>query len=217
MDITNTTKELAILNRYCDMLHADIMDGHFVRNITLSVDFIKSIKPLAKLPIDAHLMVTDPGFYIEGLAEAGADYITFHAEAVSVNAFRIIKKIKSLWCNVGVAICPATPISAMEAYLDSVDIVTVMTVDPGYAGSPFIPQMTKKVAELSKLREQYNYSFILQCDGAIGIHTYKQLYNAGARAFVMGTTGLFFSGSYDLSKNCERMKQEFSQETGALL
>jgi len=214
MDIKNTRDEIEIMNNNCGMFHVDIMDGHFVKNITLSADFIKGIRSIAKLPIEAHLMVTNPENFIESIAAAGADYITVHAETVQTNAFRTLQKIKELSCKPGVCICPATPIASIEAYLDEVDLVTVMTVDPGYAGSKFIPQMVEKVAKLEELRKQRNLEFIIQCDGAIGPKTYGPLYEAGAVAFVMGTSGLFYK-SGTLEANCQKMKAEFLQATRA--
>ena len=213
MDITNTVYELETMNNNCGMFHVDIMDGHFVKNITLSADFVKAIRGIAKLPIEVHLMVTEPGNFIENMAKAGADYITVHAETIQTNAFRILQTIKELSCKRGVCLCPATPLSSIEAYLDEVELVTVMTVDPGYAGSKFIPQMIEKVAKLEEMRKERGLDFIIQCDGAIGPKTYEPLYKAGARAFVMGTSGLFYKND-NLEANCQRMKLEFKQATG---
>lgn len=216
MDITNTREEMETMNATCDMFHVDIMDGHFVKNITLSADFVKAIRDLARLPIETHLMVTDPAEFIDDMAAAGASYITVHAETVQENAFRLLTRIKELGCKRGVCLCPATPLAAIEAYLDEIELVTIMTVDPGYAGSSFIPQMVEKVAKLEEMRKQRGTDFIIQCDGAIGAKTYGPLYEAGAQAFVMGSSGLFFKDS-DLASNVKRMKTEFSKATGVEL
>jgi D-allulose-6-phosphate 3-epimerase len=213
MDITDTRNELAVLNAQCGLFHVDIMDGHFVPNITLSAGFIKAIRGLAKLPIEAHLMVDSPMACLEDMAAAGADILTVHAETVQANAFRVLSKIKALGCKAGVCVCPATPLSAIEAYLGEVDTVTVMTVDPGYAGSPFLPQTVGKVAQLEELRMGRGLTFFIQCDGAVGAETYGPLYKAGARAFVVGSSGLFFKEG-DLASNCARMKAEFTAATG---
>ena len=213
MDITNTRNEMDVMNETCNMFHVDIMDGHFVKNITLSADFIKAIRSLAQLPIEAHLMVENPNDFIADMAAAGADYITVHAETIQENAFRTLQKIKDLSCKRGVCLCPATPLSSIEAYLDEVELVTVMTVDPGYAGSKFIPQMIDKVARLEQMRNERDLDFIIQCDGAIGAKTYASLYNAGARAFVLGSSGLFFKDG-SLKDNSKRMKAEFEEATG---
>lgn len=214
MDIANMLPQLAVLNAHCDMYHVDIMDGYFVKNITLSVDFVRAVRPYAQLPVDVHLMVTDPGQYVEGLVQAGADIITFHAEAAAVNAFTLIQDIHALGSKAGVCLCPATPVSAIQAYLGELDLVTVMTVDPGRAGRSFIPQMVEKVAALEDLRGRHGHRFLLQCDGAIGPANYGQLYAAGARAFVMGSTGLF-TASDGLEENCIKMKADFVRATCA--
>lgn len=213
MDITNTQSELAAMNEHCDLYHVDIMDGHFVKNITLSAGFVRAIRDLAKLPIETHLMVENPAQFIEEMATAGADCITVHAETIQQNAFRILDQIKSLGCKRGVCLCPATPLASIEAYLDEIERVTVMTVDPGYAGSKFIPQMIDKVARLEQIRTERGLGFHIQCDGAIGAATYGPLYRAGASVFVMGSAGLFF-GEGDLASKCKRMKREFAQATG---
>ena len=213
MDITNTRDELAAMNEHCDLYHVDIMDGHFVKNITLSAGFVRAVRGLAKLPIETHLMVENPAEFIEDMAAAGANYITVHAETVQTNAFRMLRKIKDLGCKRGVCLCPATPLTNIEAYLDEVELVTVMTVDPGYAGSKFIPQMIDKVARLEQMRIDRGLDFFIQCDGAIGAATYGPLYKAGASAFVLGSAGLFF-GEGDLASNCKRMKRAFAQATG---
>ena len=215
MDITKTKEQLAVLNRYCDLYHVDIMDGHFVKNIALSVDFIKAIKPLATLPIDAHMMVTDPSNYLHDLAKSGASYITVHVETVTTNAFRVLRDIRLLGCKAGIAVCPLTPLSSFECLLGEIDIITLMTVDPGYVGNKFIPQMIDKVAAVNKIRQQQKYDFIIQCDGAIGKETYKPLYDGGARAFVMGSSGLFFKNTVsNLEEACLRMHNEFETSTG---
>ena len=213
MDIINARSELEILNENCSRFHVDIMDGHFVKNITLSADYIRAIRSYAKLPIEAHLMVTQPNDFLEEIAKAGADYITVHAETIGECAFRTLQKIGSLGCKRGVSLCPATSISDIEYYLEEVELVTVMTVDPGYAGSRFIPQMVKKVEDLRCIREKQGLKFEIQCDGAIGPKTYGPLWEAGACGFVMGTSGLFYKDG-SLAENCVRMKREFSEATG---
>jgi D-allulose-6-phosphate 3-epimerase len=210
LDIEN---QIDILNQHCMMHHVDVMDGHFAKNITLSADFVRAIRPIAKLPIDAHLMVTTPNDFINDFADAGANYISLQAETIQTDAYRTLRKIKDLGCKFGIVVCPATPLSLVEWYLDEVDILTIMTVDVGYAGQKFIPQMVRKVAQARQIMEEKGYHYIIQCDGAIGKDTYKLLYDAGARAFVMGTSGLFKPG-LELNEACHLMKKEFSQATG---
>jgi len=213
MDITNMRDGIEVMNNTCHILHVDVMDGHFVKNITLSAGFIQAVRSLATIPIEAHLMVEHPNAFIEDMAAAGAGYITVHAETIQKDAFRTLRRIKSLSCKRGVCLCPATPLSFIESYLDEVELVTIMTVDPGYAGSKFIPQMIEKVAKLEALRNERGLDFLIQCDGAIGKATYAPLYKAGANAFVMGSSGLFFKDG-TLAHNSKRMKAEFEAETG---
>lgn len=213
LDFLQVRDQIEILNKHCDMLHADIMDGHFAKNITFSVDFIAAIKSVAKLPIEAHLMVTTPNNYIDALAEVGVDIISLHAETIQNESYRIIRKIKDLGCKVGVVLCPATPLEEIKWYIDQVDFLTIMTVEVGYAGQKFIPRMVDKIAEARNLIVKNDYSYIIQCDGAIGKETYKPLYDAGARAFVLGTSGLF-KPEIELNEACRIMKKEFSKETG---
>ena len=130
MDLLNIKEQIEILNERADMYHVDIMDGHFVKNITLSPDFVKAIDKVVKIPMDCHLMVTDPDDYIESLAQAGAGYICPHAETINSDAFRIINKIRANGCKVGVVLNPATPLSYIQHYIHLVDKITIMSVDP---------------------------------------------------------------------------------------
>ena len=211
MDIGDTKNQLAAFDRYCQLLHVDIMDGHFARNLTLGPDFVAQVKKLSSLPVDAHLMVEHPEEYIDVLAKAGADYITLHAEAIRNNSFRSIRRVQGAGCKVGIAICPATPIADIEAYAGEIDLLTVMTVEVGYAGQQFIPQMLSKIRAAARLREENGYRFVIQVDGAVGPKTYGPLYDSGARAFVMGTSGLFRPGCPTMDAACLRMREEFLQ------
>ena len=127
MDLLDIKNQTEILNERCDLYHVDIMDGHFVKNITLSPDFVKAFSTIAKKPIDCHLMVTDPDDYIEVLAENGAGYICPHAETINTDAFRIMNKIEALGCKKGVVLNPATPLSYIREYIDRIDKLTIMT------------------------------------------------------------------------------------------
>jgi len=216
LDFLEIRNQIKILNKHCDMLHADMMDGHFAKNITLSVDLIKAILSVAEIPVEAHLMVTSPNDYIDSLAEAGVETISLQAETIQRESYRIIRRIKDLGCKVGIVLCPATPLSMADWYLDQIDILTIMTVEVGYAGQKFIPRMIDKVAEADQLKVEKGYHYIIQVDGAIGKNNYKALYDAGTRAFVLGTSGLFKPG-IELSKGCELMKEEFAEATGVSL
>ena len=208
-DFLHITEELDILNEGCDMFHVDIMDGHFCRNITLSPSIIKSLRPAMKLPVDAHLMVTEPGDYLEALAAAGTDIISVHAETINVNAFRTIRRIRELGCKVGVVLNPASPIDWIDQYAEEIDLLTIMTVDVGYAGQPFIPKMLKKIEQARALREERNLRYLIQIDGACGPKTYGVLNAAGADAYVMGSSGLYRKGM-TLAESCRRMREDFT-------
>lgn len=216
MDFLHIDEQLRLLNQHCDLYHADIMDGHFCPNLALSPHFVKAIRPAATLPIDAHLMVTDPGRYIGELAAAGADILSLHAEAINANAFRTIRQVKEAGCRFGVVLNPATPLCAVEAYLDQVELLTIMTVDVGFAGQPFIPQMLEKIAQARALREQRGYHYVIQSDGANNPATYRPLYEAGVRSFVMGSSGLF-KKDVPLEDCCRALRREFAQATGVPL
>ncbi|QCX34028.1 ribulose-phosphate 3-epimerase [Caloramator sp. E03] len=191
MNLLELKNQIDILNERADFYHIDIMDGHYVNNITLSPYFIKQIRSIAKLPIDAHLMVEKPESIINDAAKAGADYITPHAETIDRQAFRIIKKIKDLGCRAGIALNPATSIESIKYYLHLLDKITIMTVDPGFAGQPFIPEMLKKIEQLKEIKQKNGYKYLIEVDGACNFKTFSELFKAGAEVFILGTSGLF--------------------------
>lgn len=191
MDLLNIKSQIEKLNTRADMFHVDIMDGHYVKNITLSPDFVKAISPACKIPIDCHLMVTDPDQYVESLAKAGATYISPHAETINAQAFRIINQIKSSGCKVGIVINPATPLSYINEYIHLLDKITIMSVDPGFAGQPFISEMLKKIEEAKRLKEENGYKYIIEIDGSCNEKTFTALKKAGVEMFIVGNSGLF--------------------------
>ncbi|MGR5062356.1 D-allulose 6-phosphate 3-epimerase [Photobacterium sp. DNB22_13_2] len=207
MNLMKLEEQLAFLNPLADFYHVDIMDGHYVPNITLSPYFVKQIKPFATLPIDVHLMVEKPEQYIEELAESGADYISLHAETINSKAFRLINKIKSLGCKVGIVINPATPVETIQHYVSSLDKITVMTVDPGFAGQPFIPETLQKISTLKDWKLTNKYNYLIEVDGSCNQNTYNDLLCSGAEVLVMGSTGLF-GLSNDLTQAWDVMGQQ---------
>lgn len=210
MDFMRLRESLKILGEHCGMLHVDIMDGHFCRNFALSPSFIRAIRPYSELEIDAHLMVSQPDCFIDELAAAGTNIISLHSETINANAFRIIRQVRELGCKVGIVLNPATPLEYVSSYLEQVDMLTIMTVDIGFAGQPFIPEMLQKIRQAEKLRSEKGYKYVIQADGANNRNTYRQLYEAGVRSFVMGSTGLF-GLSEDLGEACKLMKEDFKQ------
>ena len=185
------------------------MDGHFVKNITLSPDFVKAISKAVKIPMDCHLMVTDPDDYIESLAQAGAGYICPHAETINSDAFRIINKIRANGCKVGVVLNPATPLSYIQHYIHLVDKITIMSVDPGFAGQPFIREMLDKIAEAKRLKEEHGYKYIIEVDGSCNANTFKDLAAAGTECFIVGSSGLF-NLDEDLTIAWDKMIETFN-------
>lgn len=212
MDFLKIEEQMNILNEEMAMYHADIMDGHFCKNITLSPDIIKVFVKKSKLPIDVHLMTTNPTDWIETLAKAGVTYISPHAETINTNAYRIMNLIKSLGCKTGLVLNPATPLSYVESYLNKVDLLTIMTVDVGFAGQPFIEEMLDKIKEAVKLREDKGYTYKIQIDGSCNKNTYRKLKEAGAEIFVLGTSGLF-NLDKDTKKACDKAFAEFEEVT----
>ena len=212
MDLLSMKEEVEILNERADFYHVDIMDGHFVKNITLSPFFVSNLKRISKLPIDVHLMTEYPDDYIEELAKSGADYICPHAETINKDAFRIINKIKGFGCKAGIVLNPATPIEWIKYYIHLLDKITVMTVDPGFAGQPFIPEMLDKIKELKELKEKNGYNYLIEVDGSCNERTFDILTEAGAEVLIVGSSGLFNLDS-DLPKAWDKMMEIYEAKT----
>ena len=212
MDLTKFKEQVDILNERADYYHVDIMDGHFVKNITLSPFFVEQLNKISKLPIDVHLMTEFRGDYIDELAKVGATYISPHAETINKDAFRIINRIKSLGCKVGIVLNPATPVDWLEYYIHLIDKITVMTVDPGFAGQPFIPEMIEKIKKLKTLKEKNGYSYLIEIDGSCNERTFKRLTAAGAEILIVGSSGLF-NLDEDLIAAWDKMIDIYNRET----
>jgi ribulose-phosphate 3-epimerase len=168
-----------------DLIHFDVMDGHFVPNITIGPPVLKSLARISKLPIDVHLMIENPDRYVEAFAEAGAASITVHAEAV-VHLHRVVHVIKSTGAKAGVALNPATPVSALEEIAADVDYVLVMTVNPGFGGQTFIPRSESKVRAVRELLRRNGSAAPIEVDGGIDVRTAPGIVAAGAEILVAG-------------------------------
>ena len=212
MDFLNIKEQFAILNDRVDMYHADIMDGHFCKNITLSPDMIKTFAEVAEKPIDVHLMTTNPTDWIELVAKAGATYISPHAETINTDAFRVLNLIRSLGCKTGVVLNPATPLSYVESYLNRIDLLTIMTVDVGFAGQPFVEEVIEKIKDAKVLREAKGYTYKIQIDGSCNKKTFRRLTEAGADVFIVGASGLFGLNE-NLNKACDQMFIDYEEAT----
>ena len=212
MDFLNIREQLDILNRRADYYHIDLMDGHFCKNITLSPDIVAAVSRAATLPMEAHLMTTAPNDWLEPMARAGAKIISPHAETINVDAFRVFNRIEQLCCQTGVVLNPATPLDYIRHYIGRLDILTIMTVDVGYAGQAFIPEMLKKIEEAANFREKHGYRYLIQVDGSCNARTYKRLNDAGTDIYVMGSSGLFGLAD-DLNEAYSKMLADFNRET----
>jgi len=168
-----------------DLIHVDIMDGHFVPNITIGPPVVKSLRRVARVPLDVHLMIEDPDRYVEAFVDAGAASLTVHAEAV-VHLHRTVHFIKSLGAKAGVALNPATPVSALEQIAGDVDYVLVMTVNPGFGGQTFIPRSESKVRAVRELLRREGSTAPIEVDGGIDVHTAPGIVAAGADILVAG-------------------------------
>lgn len=215
MDLLEIKKQTEILNTRCDLYHVDIMDGHYVKNITLSPDFVAAFRTIAKKPIDCHLMVTDPGDFIEPLAKAGAGYICPHAETINRDAFRIINQIEAAGCKPGIVLNPATPMDYIRHYIHRLKKITIMTVDPGFAGQPFIPEMIHKIKEARALKDKMGYDYLIEIDGSCNEKTFAMLREAGAEVFIVGCSGLF-GKSPNLEQAWDRMLADYQAAVGEL-
>ncbi|MBU8879251.1 ribulose-phosphate 3-epimerase [Bacillus sp. FJAT-29790] len=216
MDLTNFKEQVEILNERADFYHVDIMDGHFVKNITLSPFFIQELKKISTLPIDAHLMVEKPEDFVEMTIDAGADYISLHAETINGKAFRAIQKIKERGKKFGVVLNPETPIEAIETYIHHIDKLTIMTVDPGFAGQKYIPEMIEKIQKAKQLKEENNYKYLITIDGSCNKNTFKELVDAGAEVLIIGSSGLF-NLDKDVDKAWDKMMDTFGNEVKDLM
>ena len=170
-----------------DIIHVDIMDGHFVPNISLGLPVLASLRKATRLPLDVHLMIEQPELYIEDFIRAGGSRILVHQEA-TVHLDRALAMIRELGAEAGAAINPATPVSVLSEVLDKVDTVLVMTVNPGFGGQKFIPNTYEKIRQLNQMRSRYNASFRIEVDGGVEPENTAELARAGANTFVAGTS-----------------------------
>ena len=184
-----------------DLIHIDVMDGHFVPNITMGPPIIKMIRKCTKLPFDVHLMISPVEKYIKAFADAGSDIITIHPEATD-NLKRAVGAIKSLGKKAGVSLNPKTPISALMDVINDIDLILIMSVNPGFAGQSFMSEVLPKVTELRKMINDKKLKIDIEIDGGINFETAHLAVKAGANILVSGTT--IFSGS--LKDNIQKLR-----------
>ena len=194
----------AVSDAGADYIHIDIMDGHFVPNLTIGPLVVEALRPHSERPFDVHLMIAPVDVFVPAFAEAGADIITVHPEA-GPHLHRTIQLIKSLGRKAGVALNPATPVTAIESVLDEVDLVLVMSVNPGFGGQAFIPAMIPKIAALRRMIDGGGRAIDLEVDGGVTLETAPQAIAAGADVLVAGTA-TFSGGPGSYADNIRRLR-----------
>ena len=187
-----------------DLIHVDVMDGHFVPNITMGPPVIKSLREYTKLPFDVHLMISPVHKYIKNFADAGSDIITIHPEATD-DLKKSINLIKELNKKVGISLNPNTEIEIIKKYLSEIDLILIMSVYPGFGGQKFIPDVMNKIKMLNQIRKEKNFEFKIEVDGGINFSNSKNVINAGADILVSGTT-IFKENNGNIKKNIETLR-----------
>ena len=187
-----------------DYIHIDVMDGHFVPNLTIGPEVIKKLRPLTKKIFDVHLMISPVDNYVKDFADAGADIITFHPEATS-DVSKTIKLIKDQNKKVGISLKPKSKIDLVKDYLNQIDLVLIMSVEPGFAGQKFMPDVLEKTKEVRELIDKHNLKVDVEIDGGINFENCSKAKNAGANILVSGST-VFKENKGDLKKNIEILR-----------
>jgi|TARA_B110000971_G_scaffold198378_1_gene214940 ribulose-phosphate 3-epimerase len=187
-----------------DMIHVDVMDGHFVPNLTIGPPVIKALRQYTKLPFDVHLMISPVHKYIQDYADAGADIITIHPEATA-NLKESIDHIKKLKKKVGVSLNPKTKINLVTEFLKEIDLILIMSVNPGFGGQKFIPEVLDKIRDLKKIKDEKKFDFDIEIDGGINFDNNKLAIEAGANILVSGTT-IFKNNDGNIKKNIDLLK-----------
>jgi ribulose-phosphate 3-epimerase len=192
-----------------DWLHVDVMDGMYVPNISIGPLVVKALKRVIDMPLDVHLMIQDPDRYLDDFIQAGSHYIMVHAEA-AVHLQRTVSYIRQNGCKAGVSLNPATPLSHLEYVLPDVDMVLIMTVNPGFGGQSFIPQMMDKISDLRTILDSYDREILLQVDGGVKVDNIKEIAEAGADVFVAGSAVF---GSKNYAETIAAMRKNLGEAT----
>ena len=204
-DFSKLGKEIIALEKAgADYIHIDVMDGHFVPNITIGPEVIKRLRPITKLIFDVHLMIEPVDNFIKAFAEAGSDIITFHPEATK-NLSETIKLVKSFGKKVGVSLKPESPISLITPHIDQIDLILIMSVNPGFGGQKFMPEVLNKMKTLKNIVNEKKLNIDIEIDGGINFNNSKEAKDNGANILVSGST-VFKENKGDLKKNIELLR-----------
>ena len=186
-----------------DYIHVDVMDGHFVPNITIGPLVVKALRPITKLPLDVHLMIENPEFYLEDFSKAGADIITVHQEATP-HLHRTIQQIHDLGIKAGVSINPSTSVRTLDEIICDVDLILVMSVNPGFGGQSYIHSCTNKIRKVREMLDDRGVSADLEVDGGVNVDTVNEVISAGANAFVAGSA--IFNDKNSVAENVSALR-----------
>jgi|TARA_B110000238_G_scaffold68513_1_gene75088 ribulose-phosphate 3-epimerase len=204
-DFSKLGEEIRALEKAgADYIHIDVMDGHFVPNITIGPEVIKRLRPITKLIFDVHLMIEPVDNFIKAFAEAGSDIITFHPEATK-NLSETIKLVKSFGKKVGVSLKPESPISLITPHIDQIDLILIMSVNPGFGGQKFMPEVLNKMKTLKNIVNEKKLNIDIEIDGGINFNNSKEAKDSGANILVSGST-VFKENKGDLKKNIELLR-----------
>lgn len=216
MDLDKFKTQLGFLDQHVDSYHIDIMDGHFVPNITLSPWFIQEVRKISKRPMSAHLMVTDAPFWVQQLIDIKCECICMPAEVINGLAFRLIDQIHDAGLKAGVVLNPETPISVVEPYIELLDKITIMTVDPGFAGQRFLASALQKIVALRALRDQNGYKYLIEMDGSSNRAHFKMIDEADPDIYIVGRSGLFGLNDH-IDTAWSQMVKDYEETTGKKL
>jgi ribulose-phosphate 3-epimerase len=204
-DFSKLGEEIIALEKAgADYIHIDVMDGHFVPNITIGPEVIKRLRPITKLTFDVHLMISPVNNFVKDFAEAGADIITFHPEATE-DLLKTVKLIKSFGKKVGVSLKPGSPINLVENYLDQIDLILIMSVNPGFGGQKFMPEVLEKMKILKDIIYEKKLNIDIEIDGGINFNNSKKAKDYGANILVSGST-IFKENNGNLKKNIQLLR-----------
>jgi ribulose-phosphate 3-epimerase len=202
-DFSRLADDIRKVEKQADMLHIDVMDGHFVPNITFGVPVVAAIRKITKLPLDVHLMITEPEKYVDAFCEAGADSITVHAEATG-SLPGVLKAIRKKGVRAAVALKPSTPLSAVSSVLGEIDMLLIMSVNPGFGGQQFMESVLTKISEAKEIIRQKRFQAVIEVDGGITGETAKKAISAGADVLVAGS---FIYRSKDIEKAIAALRE----------